>query len=334
MTALIEVISAGPGLSIQDRGRPGGMGIGLSAGGAADREALLQGHALLGNPLDAAALEMAGLGGRFRLRADALLALTGAAMRARLDEAEIPPLTTFAAPAGSILDIGPARSGVYGYLHVAGGFDAPLILGGRGYHRIAGLGRPVQSGDTLAAVAPSPRDTAPLALDLPPPSTEPLHVMEGPQTGLFPPQARERFEETEFKRSPKGNRQGVRLDHAGPPFATDGQRTLVSDFVIPGDIQMTGDGTPYVLLVDCQTMGGYPRIGTVLPADLSRIAQAEPGTPVRFRFVSLEEAEQSWESDETRLDQLRKCVSPRIRDPHEMRDLLSYELISRPILDP
>ena len=77
----------------------------------------------------------------------------------------------------------------------------------------------------------------------------------------------------------------------------------VSDFITEGDIQMTGDGTPFVLLADCQTMGGYPRIGTVIPADLSRIAQALPGTKLSFRFIELEEAEALWQSD----DDLYRC---------------------------
>ncbi len=122
----------------------------------------------------------------------------------------------------------------------------------------------------------------------------------------------------------------MRLDHDGAPFATEAQLNQVSDFIAEGDIQMTGDGTPFVLLADCQTMGGYPRIGTVLPADLPRIAQAMPGDSIRFSFVSEDEAGASWQSDAAIIDSFRKRCVPRVRDPREMNDLLSYELIDRP----
>ena len=120
------------------------------------------------------------------------------------------------------------------------------------------------------------------------------------------------------------------MDSDSQPFATEAQLGQVSDFIAEGDIQMTGDGTPFVLLADCQTMGGYPRIGTVIPADLSRIAQALPGTKVRFRFVELGGAEALWQSDDDLYRSYRDRREPRIRDPREMADLLSYELIDRP----
>ena len=131
----------------------------------------------------------------------------------------------------------------------------------------------------------------------------------------------------------RDSRQGVRMDHDGAPFSTGDQLNQVSDFIAPGDIQMTGDGTPYVLLADCQTMGGYPRIGTVLPVDLPRIAQAELGATIRFEFVTLERAEALWQSDETQLATLKSRMEPRVRDPREMSDLLAYELISKPVID-
>ena len=151
--------------------------------------------------------------------------------------------------------------------------------------------------------------------------------MPGPQTDLFSLATRKSFEETRFTRSAIGNRQGIRLDHDGAPFATSGQLSHASDLITEGDIQMTGDGAPYVLLAECQTMGGYPRIGTVLPADLPRVAQTAPGGDLRFRFVTAEEAEKSWEGDSAILKRLRGRRTPLIRDPREMSDLLAYTLL-------
>ena len=90
---------------------------------------------------------------------------------------------------------------------------------------------------------------------------------------------------------------------------------------------MTGDGTPYILLAECQTMGGYPRIGTVIPADLPRVAQAAPGQVLRPRAISVEEADALWRSDVDLLRAARARVAPLRRDPHDIPDLLSYQLI-------
>lgn len=329
MSVVVE--QAGPAVSVQDGGRAGMTGLGLSRGGAADRSAWLDGIALLGQAPDAAAIEMAGLGGRFRFEAPTRLALTGARMRARLDGETVEAGVTVDAPAGAVLEVGAAEAGVYGYLALGGGIETPLDLGGRGWHRIAGLGRPLAAGDRLPVAAG--KEAAPLRLRPDSGSRAPLRVMPGPQTAAFSPATRAAFEAAIFHRSPRSNRQGVRLDHAGTPFATGGQLSLVSDFIAEGDIQMTGDGTPYVLLADCQTMGGYPRIGTVLPADLSRIAQAGAGEELRFRFVTLEEAEAAWESDEAALARIRRRLEPQVRDPREIADLLRFELVDRPPRD-
>lgn len=328
MSVVVE--KAGPSVSVQDGGRPGAIGLGLSRGGAADREAWLAGVALLGQDPGAAAIEMAGLGGTFRFRQDTRIALTGAPMRATLDRAPIAWNAALSVPEGSMLEIGAVERGVYGYLALGGGIETPLELGGRGYHRIAGLGRPLGAGDTLPLADHPEPSSAPMRLEPRPAAVGAVRVMPGPQTALFSDATRADFEAAVFRRSPRANRQGVRLDHTGAPFATAAQLHQVSDFITEGDIQMTGDGTPYVLLAECQTMGGYPRIGTVLPSDLSRIAQAEPGETLRFRFVTVGEAEAAWESDETILARLKRRRAPLVRDPREIGDLLNYELIDRP----
>lgn len=330
MTGHLIIESAGPGLSVQDLGRPHGMGLGLSRGGAADRQAFLMGTALLGNPQGAAALEMTVGGGKFRVDFSTRIALTGARLRASINGSSIETNATYRMTPGDRLDIGPAEGGVYGYLHFAGGLLTDEELGGRGRHRIAGLGPDLGAGDRLP-LGDDPEPDAPLLrLEPESPGTQPIRVIPGPQTALFPQDVLDRFEATAFTRSPRGNRQGVRMDQDGAPFATEAQLGQVSDFICEGDIQMTGDGTPFVLLSECQTMGGYPRIGTVIPADLHRIAQALPGAQIRFRFVPLDEAEATWRTDDEIYRSFRKARAPRIRDPREMADLLSYELIHRP----
>lgn len=324
------VQSAGPSVSIQDLGREGALGQGLSRGGAADRHGFIDGAVLLGQSSELAALEMAGMGGRFSMDTPTRFALSGATMRATLDGAPLEWNASHLALPGMVLEIGAADDGVYGYLHLGGGLETDVELGGRGFHRIAGLGTLVSAGDTLALGDDKNNDVAPMRLPARAKDTGPLRVMPGPQSDLFSDDVRAIFESTTFERSPRANRQGVRLDHDGAPFSSDGQLTLVSDFICEGDIQMTGDGTPFILLAECQTMGGYPRIGTVIPQDIPRVAQAMLGEALSIRFITTQDAEQLWQSDEAYAKSRQSERSPRVRDPREMADLLSYELVDRP----
>lgn len=328
MSVVVETV--GPAVSVQDLGRPGGLGQGLSRGGAADRLGFIDGCVLLGQTADHAALELAGMGGVFTFTSPVRIALSGARMRAALDGAPIEWNASHLAMPGMRLEIGAAEDGVYGYLHFGGGLATPQELGGRGFHRIAGLGKLIAAGDTLPLGKDAHLDAPPMRLPARLKGSGPLRVMPGPQSDLFSDKMRTVFEATSFKRSPRANRQGVRLDHDGAPFATDGQLKLVSDFICEGDIQMTGDGTPFVLLAECQTMGGYPRIGSVIPTDLPRVAQAMLGETLTMRFITTAEAEDLWQSDEAYVKSRASAKAPRVRDPREMADLLSYELVDRP----
>ncbi|MEP1944036.1 MAG: urea amidolyase, partial [Sulfitobacter sp.] len=155
-----------------------------------------------------------------------------------------------------------------------------------------------------------------------------IRVVSSMQTDQFDAPTRARFEQTAFKRDARANRMGVRMDHDGEPFKAAGQLTIVSDVIVPGDIQIAGDGAPFVLMCESQTTGGYPRIGTVLPCDMPRVAQAGAGTALTFQFVDLDQARAIELRDATARNALRTAVTPLLRDPRDIRDLLSYQLIS------
>ncbi|MEL6587616.1 MAG: biotin-dependent carboxyltransferase family protein, partial [Pseudomonadota bacterium] len=207
----------------------------------------------------------------------------------------------------------------YSYVHLSGGLRTEAVLGSRSAHLIAGIGRPLAAGDRIpfevTALGPALTLTAPESRF----EGGPLRVLPTPQTALFPPEEQARFEATTFTRDRRGNRQGVRLAMEDAGFATEGQLSLLSDFILPGDVQMTGDGVPYILGPECQTTGGYPRIGTVIAADLPRALQAPPGASLSFQFVTQTQALAA------RPD--APAVTPLIRDPATMSDLLSYQLI-------
>ena len=134
MTRHLIVERTGLQTTIQDLGRPGHIGLGLSRGGAADRAAFLDGLALTQNPLSAAGIEMAGLGGRFRFAQPTRIALTGAAFRATIDGSEVEWNASHDISADGVLDVGAAVGGVYGYLSIAGGIESEVELGGRAMH--------------------------------------------------------------------------------------------------------------------------------------------------------------------------------------------------------
>src|SRR6056297_2823838 len=327
MSRLI-VHDAGPGASVQDLGRPGYLAFGLSRGGAADRLALAEGAALLGQGDQLAALEMAGMGGDFEAAQDLRIALTGAPMRAAIDGTRIAWNASHALPLGSTLTIGGAETGTYGYLHVGGGFTAPQQLGSCGAHLASGLGTAVQAGTRLDVT----QDHAPGMVNRQLPADPrfeggELRVVPSLQTDFFPESEVARFETTDFKRDAKGSRMGVRLTSDDTGFHSDAGLSVLSEVVVPGDIQITGDGTPFVLLSECQTTGGYPRICSVLPCDLPIVAQAQPGATLRFAFVALQDAVEAERRAAAHRAGLRDGLWPLVRDPHDIADLLSYQLI-------
>ncbi|RKF16754.1 biotin-dependent carboxyltransferase [Roseovarius spongiae] len=328
MTRRLIIHRAGPGVTLQDLGRPGWLAQGLSRGGAADRVALAEGAALLEQPVERAALEMAGAGGEFEAGEDMRIALTGAPMRASVDGAQLAWNASHLLPAGARLSIGAAQGGNYGYLHVGGGFATEVMLGARAVQNAAGLGAPLRAGDELPVGADDGARTG-MTLD-----AEnrfgggAVRIIESFQSRLFDEAERERLEATELTRDARGNRMGVRLEPDGEGFHASGGRSVLSEVIMPGDIQITGDGTPFVLMSECQTTGGYPRIGTVLPCDLPRVAQAPAGARLRFRFVTLDEAVEAERKARDARAGLTRNLRPLVRDPHRMPDLLSYQLIS------
>ncbi|MEP4037669.1 urea amidolyase [Pseudophaeobacter sp.] len=323
----LKVLRIGPLASIQDQGRPGQLQQGVSRGGAADLLALAEGAALLRQKADLAALEMAGIGGLFEATAPLRIALTGAPMQASLDGENLAWNASHQMQAGQKMEIGAARKGVYGYLHLGGGIDSAVQLGARAVHLMSGLGNPVAVGDLLPCGADPWREVG-LGLQAEDRfQGGALRIVEGFQSDLFDAEVRARFADTAFKRGGRANRMGVEMVSDGAGFAAAGQLNILSEIILPGDVQMTGDGKPFVLLREAQTTGGYPRIGTVLPCDLSKVAQAQAGVDLQFNWVSLDEGLAIQAKQDALMKALPSTCKPLLRDPALMQDLLSYQLV-------
>jgi allophanate hydrolase len=325
MTGLV-VLRAGPGVTVQDLGRPGLLSQGVSRGGAIDTLALAEGAALLGQTASSAAIEIAGSFVQLTATHACRIALTGAPMRALCDGRALLWHASHAIPSGARIDLSGSAGG-YSYLHVGGGIATDIILGARSAHLAAGIGRMLRAGDTLPTGHDRGGQTG-LRIDpLPRFDGGALRMVESLQTALFPAQERERLTATVFTKDARANRMGQKLLPQGAGFGSVAGLSVLSDTVVPGDVQIAGDGAPFVLLAECQTTGGYPRIGTVIPCDLPRLAQTPVGAALRFCFVPLAEAVALEHADRAVRGRLRQRVTPALRNPRDMADLLSYQLI-------
>ncbi|MBK7017505.1 MAG: biotin-dependent carboxyltransferase family protein [Sulfuritalea sp.] len=298
---MLEILACPFPATLQDTGRPGYRHLGVPLSGALDPTWLALANALAGNPPDAAAIEMRLAGPRLKSDADALFAIAGEVDARIAGEAGTHAVAAWRSHrlrAGEELRIDAVRSGV-AYLAFAGGIEGRRELGSRARYERADLGSPFGRGLTLKVGAGSPcvpgtplrgRATAiPRRLGILPARADgPLRVIPGPQRERFSDAAWQSFLESEFVVGHEADRMGLRLD--GPRLEHVGGADIVSDAVTPGAIQVPGDGRPIVLLADCQTVGGYTKIATVIGADLPRLGHALPGTRLRFAAVTLDEA--------------------------------------------
>ncbi len=202
--------------------------------------------------------------------------------------------------AGDVLAITPGEGGNYGYLQFGASIELPRVLGSFATNtraRIGGLdGRALRPGDELTLIGEGQAGQ-----DVPTVADEagPIRFMWGLHADQFSDAVTQRFPGAEFVVTRTLDRMGVRLEDRAGVFSGASILSLVSEPVVPGDIQIQGDGTPVVLMRDHQSTGGYPRIGTVISADLDRVAQMRPGTALAFEPVSVEHAHRLLRSSET-----------------------------------
>ena len=292
--SILSVLDTGPLTTVQDTGRYGLRAFGVPRAGPMDRLAFDMANLLVGNPPNAAAIEFASLGGRFRVSGDTTLAVTGPGVELTIDGMARAAHQTLKIGAGQDLRIGPVRSGLWGYLAIAGGIDTPPVLGSRSTHLRFGLGghqgRALVGGDRLPVAG---TDTTPPMLvagrGLPSPGSTPLRVILGPQDDYFDPEVIDRFLSETFQVSARVDRMATVLD--GSPLIAARGHDIISDGTVRGAIQVPGSGQPLILMAEGQTTGGYPKIATVIGADLRRLAQSAPGQALRFAAIPPEEAE-------------------------------------------
>lgn len=281
---MLRIVRAGALTTVQDLGRPGYAHLGVPPSGALDRAALVRANRLVGNDDGAAGLETTLTGVRFRLSADRRFAVTGASAPVTIDgEAfwlpALHPDGPILAPAGATVAVGTARTGLRSYVAIAGGIAVPPVLGSRSTDRLSGLGpAPLRDGDELP-LGPDPgREPREVAGHRP--YSERLLLHRGPRDDWLTGAAWQALRDAEWTVSRDSDRVGVRL--SGPRLAWARTGELPSEGLVTGAVQVPPDGQPVVFLADHPTTGGYPVAGVVDPPDLAALAQARPGSTVRF----------------------------------------------------
>jgi biotin-dependent carboxylase-like uncharacterized protein len=284
-----------PGLLslLHDRGRFGAHNLGLTTGGPLDSLAFDWANRLLGNSANATCLEI-GFGGLvLEAELDTSFVITGARAICKHNGADIPQWQTRDICSGDRLEIGFATAGTRIYLAVSDGFTIATSFGSSSTvvrEKVGGLhGDKLQAGDHLPCGSRRLTQHCCLASEQHPRYGDQasLRVVPGYQQAAFGPLQHWRFFNSEYRLSERCDRMGFRLEGETVHSSIVG---MLSEGICHGAIQIPADGQPIVLMNDRQTIGGYPKIGSVIPTDTARLAQLSPGSRVRFEAISIEQA--------------------------------------------
>ncbi|MCL6417502.1 biotin-dependent carboxyltransferase family protein [Aestuariirhabdus sp. Z084] len=284
-----------PGLLslLQDGGRYGCHGIGLTCGGPLDPWAHRMANRLCDNEAGVTALEVSFGGLVLETEVETRLAVTGAEMPLKINGESQPLWCTHQVKPGDRIELAFAQRGTRSYLAVAGGFEVAPQFGSTATVVREGVGG-------LNGCALKPEDHLPCSKTSAqqgwcvPSSLIPhyqdettLRMVLGYQQAAFSREQQQRFFHSEYQVTDRSDRMGFRLQGPAIESSLDG---ILSEGICHGAIQVPADGQPIVLMNDRQTIGGYPKLGSVIALDTARLAQLAPGARVRFEAISLEQA--------------------------------------------
>lgn len=295
---MIEVLSNGALNLIQDQGRTEYLALGVSIGGAMDSRALVMANWMLGNDGEAAGIEISIFPFRVQFHRSSWFACTGATTTVKIGERRWPSWWAARAQPGEVLTVAAPSQGSRAYLAFSGGLDVPVILGSRSTDlksRFGGYkGRGLAKGDRIGlcrsegtlgdraafGIASKTRIAFSTQLES---GTAEIRVIAGAEFIRFTNESAKAFQTTDYRLTPDCNRQGFRLDGMG--LKTRHPVELLSHGIVPGTVQVPPSGQPIIQMTEANTCGGYPKIATVIEADLWRVAQLRPGQRIRFRLV-------------------------------------------------
>ena len=297
----IRILEPGFNVTIQDLGRASFQHLGVPVSGAVSPVALKIGNALVGNNLGVAGLEIRLIGPTMEVLCDAIrVALTGTNTEIELigENGSCQPANqSLVLKKGQKFKIGSISDSGSAYLAIEGGFRLPEVYGSLSTYvrgSIGGFsGKALEQGDEIPLNSRNVEDRGELrvsnlsALE----ENGPLRIIFGPQKDFFKEESIRDFLASPYLITRDADRMGMRLD--GPVLKHERGYNIVSDGIVTGAIQVPGTGQPIILLADHQTTGGYPKMATVISADISRMGRLRPGDTVKFIEVTADEAEKA-----------------------------------------
>jgi biotin-dependent carboxylase-like uncharacterized protein len=322
----IKVLKPGLATTVQDAGREGYYNVGIPLSGALDQYSFRAANLLVGNDENAAVLECTLMGPELEFQRDAVIAVSGAEMAPKLNGSVAPRNQAIAVKGGTVVSFDFMRSGARAYIAVAGGIDVPIILGSRSTYGLGAFGgfqgRKLQAGDVVAIGSPkgTPKigRRVPDDLAMPLPKELELRVVPGLYFHRITEESAQSFFEDTWAVALEADRIGYRYKQGRPlkfrdrkqPFGAGSDPSNIVDAGYPyGSIQVPGGVEPIILHRDAVSGGGYAMIGTVISADMDRIAQMQPNNKARFLKVELDAALAARAERNQRLHRLRAVLA-------------------------
>ena len=313
----IKILDAGLLTTVQDLGRYGFQRYGVSASGVMDEYSAKIANKLVGNKVGEAVLETTLKGVQIEFLQNTAVAITGGNCDVTLNGTKIELWQSYLVNRGDILKMGICRSGLRNYLAFAGGIDVPIIMNSKSTNlkaKVGGFnGRKLMTGDVLSVGVGSLE--TPLTLNkhyIPTYSKDiKVGVILGQQDDHFTEAGIKTFLNETYTVTQESDRMGIRLSSvSGATIEHKNGADIISDGITFGAIQVPGSGQPIVMMADRQTTGGYTKIGNVISSDLAKLAQATPGTKVKFVEYTLEQAVQAIKNNDIIINNQNSYVSP------------------------
>lgn len=321
----IRILKGGMYTTVQDLGRTGYQSQGFPVAGVMDVRSFKIANLLLDNPENEAVLEFTLIGPTLEFTSATIVAITGGDFQPEVNGEPAPMYTALYMNKGDILKFKSARTGSRGYIAFSSYLDIPVVMGSRCTNTKSGIGgfkgRKLQTGDYINFRIK--RRYLPfflsrkLELDEFDQEEAEIRVIMGPQDDMFSRQGIETFLNSEYTVTSDFDRMGCRLE--GPFIAQKETSDIISDGTVFGSVQVPSHGKPIILLADRQTTGGYAKIATVASVDIPKVVQRKTDHKIRFRAITVEEAQELYLEEVQELDGMRRIIHQPCKEVLECR---------------
>lgn len=312
-----EVLYPGILTTIQDLGRYGFTKFGVPHCGALDTYSLRLANILVGNRECDACLEITVIGPILKVKREMVIAITGGDLSPVLNEEPLDMWRSHILVEGDVISFKRLRSGCRSYLSVSGGISVPKIMGSRSTYlsgRFGGIEGRALKRDDILFIQNKPLPFDKIGLRVPKDLIHciekevSLRVIPGPQDNHFTEEGSKIFYSQIYMVTPQCNRMGIRLEGPKIERRPEVEESIISEGLVPGSVQVPGDGKPIIILTEMVT-GGYSKIATIISTDLPKVAQLKPGDFIRFKPISIEEAHYLLKEQEDKIEKFKALIS-------------------------